>query len=104
MRISQKLAVTGVCCLALVCIAFDVLRTVQQYRGSMLLAILYTSLELEMAVLVVMLPPLRFLISNSDKSRTYRRRFLSIITLRSLSAKGSDDSLERIPSTEQTKA
>ena len=80
MHRSQKLALSAICSLALVTIAFDTLRTVKLYQEDPFLNVLYGYLELQIAVIIAMLPNYRFLISNREKHREYRRLFFSRIT------------------------
>ena len=93
MRTSQKLAVSVICSLALITIAFEVVRTVKLYQESFVLTNLYSYLEFEIAIIVSMLPTYRFLISNSEKNREYRRAFWSRITLRSYQSSHSGYSM-----------
>ncbi|KAI0490580.1 hypothetical protein F4859DRAFT_520352 [Xylaria cf. heliscus] len=83
MPINQKIAVTGICSLAVVTVAFDTLRVVKLYLETPALTGLYSYLELVIAVLTSMLPSYRFLVSSSDKSREDVRRVLSLVTIRS---------------------
>lgn len=82
MRLTQKLAVTAICSLAMITVAFETIRSVKLYQTDFNLTNLYGYLELLVSVLVSMLPSYRFLISPADKDREYRRIFWSRITLR----------------------
>ncbi|TGJ78468.1 hypothetical protein E0Z10_g10294 [Xylaria hypoxylon] len=82
MHVNQKLAVTAICSLALITIAFETVRTCKLHTQNFTLTNLYSYLELLVAVLIGMLPSYRFLVSPSDKDREYRRLFWSRITLR----------------------
>ncbi|KAK4220665.1 hypothetical protein QBC38DRAFT_493741 [Podospora fimiseda] len=80
---SQKLALTGICSLALITIAFETVRTVKLYQLNFSLTNLYGYLELLVAVIVGMIPGYRFLLTNNkDKNTEYRRLFWSRVTLR----------------------
>lgn len=92
MPTEQKLAVTGICGLAIITIAFDTLRTVKLYSENFALTGLYSYLELVVAVLTSMLPSYRFLVSSSDKGRGDLRHFLNRIT-RSRSSNSSGYSM-----------
>lgn len=78
----QKLAVSGICGLAVITVAFDTLRTVKLYTEDFTLTNLYSYLELIIAVLTGMLPSYRFLVSPAEKDREYRRLFWTRVTLR----------------------
>ncbi|KAH9905785.1 hypothetical protein F4778DRAFT_802225 [Xylariomycetidae sp. FL2044] len=93
MPTSQKLAVSGLCSLALVTIAFDTLRSVKIYQLSSALTYLYSYIELIISVLISMLPSYRFMISPSDKDREYRRLFWTRITMRSIHSNSSGYSM-----------
>ena len=82
MRITQKLAVTAICSLAIITVMFETVRSVKLYQVNFNLTNLYGYLELLVSVIVSMLPSYRFLISPADKDREYRRIFWSRITLR----------------------
>ncbi|KAI0459924.1 hypothetical protein F5B21DRAFT_202865 [Xylaria acuta] len=94
MPIEQKLAVSGICSLAVITVAFDTLRTVKLYSENFALTGLYSYLELVVAGLISMLPSYRFLVSSSEKGREDRRRFMSRITLRSRSSNSSAYSMD----------
>lgn len=83
MHTKQKLAVTAICSLALITIAFEIVRTVKLYTEDFALTSLYGYLELLVSVLVSMLPSYRFLVSPADKDREYRRLLWTRITMRS---------------------
>jgi hypothetical protein len=83
MRKTQKLAVSGICGLAIITVAFETVRTVKLYQLNFNLTNLYSYLELLVSVIIGMLPSYRFMISPSDKDREYRRLFWSRITMRS---------------------
>lgn len=83
MRPSKKLALSGVCGLAFVTVAFETLRSVKLYQSSFVLVSLYGFLQLLVAVIVGMLPPYRFLLFNSEKRGEYRSLFWYRLTLRS---------------------
>ncbi|KAI2613765.1 uncharacterized protein GGS25DRAFT_15350 [Hypoxylon fragiforme] len=93
MRLHQKLAVSGLCSLAIVTIAFETARSVKLYELSNSFTNLYSYLELIISVLVGMLPSYRFLVSPTDKDREYRRLFWSRITLRSYNSGSSSYSM-----------
>lgn len=95
MHSNQKFALTAICSLDLVTIAFDTVRTHKLYTQSFTLTNLYSYLELLVAVLVGMLLSYRFLISPTDKDREYRRLFWSRITFR---GNNSDSSVYSIQS------
>ncbi|KAI0443875.1 hypothetical protein F4803DRAFT_573979 [Xylaria telfairii] len=92
MATEQKLAVTGICGLAIITIAFDTLRTVKLYSENFALTGLYSYLELVVAVLTSMLPSYRFLVSSPDKGAGDLRGFLTRIT-RSRSSNSSGYSM-----------
>ncbi|KAI0803805.1 hypothetical protein GGR55DRAFT_682219 [Xylaria sp. FL0064] len=96
MHIKQKLAVTAICSLALITIAFETARTVKLYTENFTLTNLYSYLELLIAVLISMLPSYRFLVSPSDKDREYRRLFWTRITLRSNRSYSSEYSMHNM--------
>ncbi|KAI0397602.1 hypothetical protein F5Y17DRAFT_350038 [Xylariaceae sp. FL0594] len=93
MHTRQKLAVTGICSLAIITVAFETVRTVKLYSVNFTLTNLYSYLELIIAVLTSMLPSFRFLISPTDKDREYRRLFWSRLTLRSYHSASSGYSM-----------
>ncbi|KAH9904399.1 hypothetical protein F4778DRAFT_780367 [Xylariomycetidae sp. FL2044] len=82
MSARQKLAISAVCCLALITIAFETVRSVKLYQVNNYLTNLYGYLEVLIAVLISMLPSYRFLVSPPDKDAEYRRLFWSRITMR----------------------
>ncbi|KAI1768392.1 hypothetical protein GGR53DRAFT_477971 [Hypoxylon sp. FL1150] len=82
MRLTQKLALSSLCTLAMITVAFDTARSVKLYQLSSALTYLYSYLELVISVLISMLPSYRFLISPADKDREYQRLFWSRITMR----------------------
>ncbi|KAI0843505.1 hypothetical protein F5Y06DRAFT_302657 [Hypoxylon sp. FL0890] len=82
-RMTQKLAVSAICSLAMITIAFETLRTVKLHQENFSLTNLYSYLELLISVLISMLPSYRFLISPADKDREYRRLLWTRITMRS---------------------
>ncbi|KAI1371320.1 hypothetical protein F4677DRAFT_316014 [Hypoxylon crocopeplum] len=94
MRTKQKLAVSGVFGLAIITIAFEVVRTVKLYQFTTYLTNLYSYLELLISVLISMLPSYRFLISASDKDREYRRLFWTRVTMRSYHSDSSGYSMD----------
>ncbi|GAP83967.1 putative integral membrane protein [Rosellinia necatrix] len=94
MHTKQKLAVTGICSLAIVTVAFETVRTVKLYTQNFALTNLYSYLELVIAVLIGMLPSYRFLVSPADKDREYRRLFWSRVTLREYSSDSSAHELD----------
>ncbi|KAI1275358.1 hypothetical protein F5Y07DRAFT_369817 [Xylaria sp. FL0933] len=96
MHVKQKLAVTAICSLALITIAFDTVRTVKLSTENMTLTNIYAYLELTIAVLISMLPSYRFLVSPSDKDREYRRLFWTRITLRSNRSYSSQYSMHNV--------
>ncbi|KAI1456091.1 hypothetical protein F4805DRAFT_468321 [Annulohypoxylon moriforme] len=107
MRLTQKLAMSSLCGLAIVTIAFETVRSVKLYQPSSALTYLYSYLELTISVLVCMLPSYRFLISPADKDREYRRLFWSRITMRSYHSGSSGYSMNSYPrshTTESTRA
>ncbi|KAI0482648.1 hypothetical protein GGR56DRAFT_200308 [Xylariaceae sp. FL0804] len=67
MRTTQKLAISGLCSLALITVAFETVRSLPSYR---------------------------FLISPSDKDREYRRLFWTRITMRSFPSNSSGYSMQ----------
>ncbi|KAI0413212.1 hypothetical protein F5X98DRAFT_379020 [Xylaria grammica] len=73
MHVKQKLAVTAICGLALIIIAFETVRTVRLYTETFTLTNLYSYLKLLIVVIISMLPSYRFLVSSSDKDREYRQ-------------------------------
>jgi hypothetical protein len=83
MRTKQKLAVSGMCGLAGITIAFETVRSVKLYQLNFNLTNLYSYLELLITVLVGMLPSYRFMVGNSDKDREYRHLFWTHVTFRS---------------------
>ncbi|KAI1136547.1 hypothetical protein F5Y05DRAFT_414807 [Hypoxylon sp. FL0543] len=82
-RVTQKLAVSAICSLALITVAFEIVRTVKLHQENFNLTNLYSYLELLISVLISMLPSYRFLISPTDKDREYRRLFWTRLTMRS---------------------
>ncbi|KAM7197542.1 hypothetical protein V8F33_005508 [Rhypophila sp. PSN 637] len=95
MQTKQKLAFLGVCSLAIITIAFEVVRTVKLSQLNFNLTNLYSYLELLVAVIISTLPTFSFAISNTEKSREYRRLLWSRITLASYrSNNGSNHSVE----------
>ncbi|KAI1322718.1 hypothetical protein F5Y16DRAFT_404193 [Xylariaceae sp. FL0255] len=99
MHIRQKLAITAICSLAFITIAFEIVRTYKLYTETFTLSNLYGYLELLVAVFVSMLPSYRFLVSPADKDREYRRLFWSRITLRGNSSHSSGFSMHNISRT-----
>ncbi|KAI1394217.1 uncharacterized protein F4822DRAFT_424693 [Hypoxylon trugodes] len=99
MRLKQKLALSGICSLAIITIAFETVRTVKLYQENNNLTNLYSYLELLVSVLTSMLPSYRFLISPSDKDREYRRLFWTRITLRSYHSASSGYSMQNYDQT-----
>ncbi|KAI0101540.1 hypothetical protein GGR51DRAFT_563443 [Nemania sp. FL0031] len=89
MATGQKLALSAICGLAIITVAFETVRSVKLYQVNNYLTNLYGYLELLVSVLISMLPSYRFLVSPSDKDREYRRIFWSRITLRSVSSNSS---------------
>lgn len=107
MRLTQKLAVSSLCGLAIITIAFETARSVKLYQLSSALTYLYSYLELIISVLVSMLPSYRFLISLADKDQEYRRLFWSRITMRSYHSGSSGysmNSYHRSHTTESARA
>ncbi|KAI1653340.1 hypothetical protein F4813DRAFT_259172 [Daldinia decipiens] len=90
MGTKQKLAVSAICSLAMITIAFETLRTVKLHQLDNHLTIFYSYLELLVSVLISQLPSYRFLVSPSDKDREHRRLFWSHVTMRGYNS----DSLE----------
>lgn len=82
-RLSQRLALLGICSLALVTVAFDVVRTVKLSRANPNLTTLYGYLELLVTVIISTLPTYGLAISSTEKSREQRRLLWSRITLAS---------------------
>ena len=62
--LSQRIGVASLFFLAWVTIAFDILRVVESFRDGSSLALLYTSLETEVAVIVSGLPTYRVLLGR----------------------------------------
>lgn len=93
MPTSQKLAVSAVCSLAMITIAFETVRTVKLYTNNFNLTNLYSYLELLVAVITSMLPSFRFLVSPSEKDREYRRLFWTRLTMRSTHSNSSGYSM-----------
>ncbi|OTA57164.1 hypothetical protein K449DRAFT_437440 [Hypoxylon sp. EC38] len=79
----QKIAVSAICSLAIITIAFETVRTVKLYQENSNLTNLYSYLELLISVLISMLPSYRFLISTTDKDREYRHLLWTRLTMRS---------------------
>ncbi|OTB15148.1 hypothetical protein K445DRAFT_12427 [Daldinia sp. EC12] len=80
----QKLALSAICGLAFITVAFE----------NNHLTNLYSYLELLVSVLISQLPSYRFLVSPSDKDREYRRLFWSRITMRSYHSSSSGYSMQ----------
>lgn len=100
-RWSQKAAVMGVFAMALVTIAFEILRAVEFYKLFTFYTTLYTSLQVSFAVIISMLPPYGAIISNSKDHRARRHEFWRLITLRSTGSSGRSFALHSMPSGEQ---
>ncbi|KAI2777390.1 hypothetical protein F4815DRAFT_481240 [Daldinia loculata] len=83
MGTKQKLALSAICSLAMITIAFETVRSVKLHQLDSHLTNLYSYLELLVSVLISQLPSYRFLISPSEKDREYRRLFWSRVTMRS---------------------
>ncbi len=81
MRTSQKLALSGVCGLVLVTVAFEIVRSVKLSQANFHLTTLYGYLQLLVAVIIGMLPPYRLLLFNSERRREYRGLFWYRLTL-----------------------
>ncbi|KAI0108148.1 hypothetical protein F4814DRAFT_441708 [Daldinia grandis] len=81
MGIKQKLALSAICSLAVISIAFETLRSVKLHQLDIHLTYLYSYLELLVSVLVSQLPSYRFLVSPSTKDREYRRLLWSRVTM-----------------------
>lgn len=80
---SQKVAVMIVFLLALVTLAFDILRIVETFISGAqftFLTLLYTSLETEIAVIMFALPTYRLLILGNGKGKATRRALLGTMT------------------------
>ncbi|KAI0849248.1 hypothetical protein F5Y00DRAFT_261718 [Daldinia vernicosa] len=80
MRKKQKFALSAICSLAMITIAFDTARCVKLHLLDSHLTKLYSYLHLLVSVLISQLPSYRFLVSPSDKDREYRRLFWSRVT------------------------
>ena len=93
MPISQKLAVSAICSLAIITVAFETVRSVKLYQNNFNLTNLYSYLELLVAAITSMLPSFRFMVSPTDKDREYRRLFWSRITMRSTHSNSSGYSM-----------
>ncbi|KAI1418057.1 hypothetical protein F5Y13DRAFT_184571 [Hypoxylon sp. FL1857] len=91
---AQRLAVSAICSLAIITIAFETVRTVKLYQENANLTNLYSYLELLISVLLSMLPSYRFLISPTDKDREYRRLLWTRITMRSHHSNSSGYSMQ----------
>lgn len=94
----QKLAASAIFGLAIITVAFEVVRSIKLFKVNTNLTNLYGYLELTISVLLCMLPPYRFLVSPAaDKGGRRERRLLwsRITTLRSRpeSSRGGDESL-----------
>ncbi|KAK9418795.1 hypothetical protein SUNI508_07815 [Seiridium unicorne] len=83
MRFKQKLAVSSICGLAGITIAFETVRSVKLYQTNFNLTNLYSYLELLITVVIGMLPSYRFMVGNTDKDREYRHLFWTHVTFRS---------------------
>ncbi|KAI2465742.1 hypothetical protein F4781DRAFT_408115 [Annulohypoxylon bovei var. microspora] len=94
MRMTQKIALSAICSLAMITVAFETVRSVKLHQLNSNLTNLYSYLELLVSVLISMLPSYRFLISPSDKDREYRRLFWSRVTLRSYHSRSSGYSMQ----------
>lgn len=86
MRLRQRIALSCVCGLAAITIAFETLRSVKLYQTNFNLTNLYSYLELLITVLIGMLPSYRFMVGSSDKDREYRHLFWTNVTFRSRSS------------------
>ncbi|KAI1427948.1 hypothetical protein F5Y12DRAFT_711579 [Xylaria sp. FL1777] len=93
MRKTQKVAVTVLCGLTLVTIVFETVRSVKLYMQNQALILVYSYLELLISVFISLLPFYRFLLSQSEKDREYRRLLWSRVTMSKYRSSSSNSSL-----------
>lgn len=93
MPTSQRLAVSAICSLAFITIAFETVRCVKLWQLDSHLTNLYSYTELLVSVIVGMLPSYRFMVGPSDKDHEYRRIFWSTVTFRSIHSNSSGFSM-----------